>query len=380
MKTLGRSMKITLVSTALTSVVVVAGVIQDIQRNTPDFMLDNQISYEVRLDETFITNREIASSSSDEIVLPAAVYIPFNQENREKLDGQWEFLRVTNTNGQVLFDSERPEDQNMMIEVEVTMVGTSMVLIDEDYGLEYDISYLHESGSAMAVFRQMNDGYEVIEMRKIQDHQVHQQPRRFAVPSNNSAQRDDYSSKGVEINGYYDMTLLSAIDHEVTSDVMRGFDVDGELRVSEGEIEALSLTLHRGTKNEKSIDMRYVRIEDGGIFNANGSSGIILNNGNDSYRVRFSTGPLADVQAIFVTYEERNRVEDLERENMWRAGASEEEYYEDNGYFDEGQSRGDGYMSLEDMDYEYQMYEFDSVEAMNTHTENSGFSFSSTPN
>jgi hypothetical protein len=341
MQWLKSSTKLMMTMFLLGSVVVVGGTLRDYHFNSNEFMLDNEIKVSRRLDDQ--PSKRIVASAERE--LPAAQYLPFNDLNKAQVDGKWEIIKIHNTSKEVLFDTTRSEDKDVKLIVELQMIGTSLVRIDGDTGLEFDISLLHESGQTIALFRSIDGTYEIIEAKKYIVKQVASTPVSSSVQrlmeesgfEDNRAQlapQQMISQKqGVQIGQDFDLVLERALDPNSSKEVQRGDSVlSGSVSLLGGNIENLSATLFRGTDKEKSLEIGFAQVNDGGQFNfdENGEvvSGILTNNGRDGFRIRIATGSFAGAMLNFVTAEEFDKIKELEEKAAFDKLAQQEEYVE----------------------------------------------------
>lgn len=341
MQWLKSSTKLMMTMFLLGSVVVVGGTLRDYHFNSNEFMLDNEIKVSRRLDDQ--PSKRIVASAERE--LPAAQYLPFNDSNKAQVDGKWEIIKIHNTSKEVLFDTTRSEDKDVKLIVELQMIGTSLVRVDGDTGLEFDISLLHESGQTIALFRSIDGTYEIIEAKKHIVKQVASRPvssseQRLMEESgfeDNRAQlapQQMISQKqGVQIGQDFDLVLERALDPNSSKEVQRGDSIlSGSVSLLGGNIENLSVTLFRGTDKEKSLEIGFAQVNDGGQFNfdENGEvvSGILTNNGRDGFRIRIATGSFAGAMLNFVTVEELNKIKELEEKAAFDKLAQQEEYVE----------------------------------------------------
>ncbi len=341
MQWLKSSTKFMMTVLLLGSVVVVGGTLRDYHFNSNEFMLDNEIKVSRRLDDQ--PSKRIVASAERE--LPAAQYLPLNDANRLRVDGKWEIIKIHNTSKEVLFDISRDEDKDMKIIVELQMTGTSLVRIDGDKGLEFDISLLHESGKTIALFRSIDGTYEVIEARKVverknviasaktneqklMEESGFEDNRAQLAPTQMISQK-----QGVQIGQDFELVLERALDPNASKEVQRGSEaISGSASLLGGNIENLKVVLFRGTDKEKSLEIGFAQVNDGGQFNfeENGEtvSGILTNNGKDGFRVRIATGSFAGAMLNFVTEEEFDKIRELEEKAAFDKLAQQEEYIE----------------------------------------------------
>ncbi|TNF30628.1 MAG: hypothetical protein EP319_04540 [Deltaproteobacteria bacterium] len=342
MQWLKSSTKFMMTVLLLGSVVVVGGTLRDYHFNSNEFMLDNEIKVSRRLDDQPF-KRIVASAERE---LPAAQYLPLNDSNKLRVDGKWEIIKIHNTTKEVLFDITRVEDKQMKIIVELQMIGTSLVRIDGDKGLEFDISLLHESGKTIALFRSIDGTYEVIEARrfvekktvlaqsdksaekKLMEESGFEDNRAQLAPQQMISQK-----QGVQIDQDFELVLERALDPNASKEVLRGSDaLTGSASLSGGNIENLKVVLFRGTDKEKSLEIGFAQVNDGGQFNFEDGgevvSGILTNNGREGFRIRIATGSFAGAMLNFVTEAEFEKIRELEEKAAFDKLAQQEEYVE----------------------------------------------------
>lgn len=335
MKWIGNSTKFMLSMILLGSLVVIAGTVRDMHFNSNEFMLDNEIRVSRRFDGP--SKRIVASAERE---LPGVQYLPFNDFYRNKVNGDWEIIKIHNTSGEVLFDLSRNEEKDMKILVELQMIGTSLVRIDGDKGLEFDISILHESGNTIALFRTIDGTYEIVEAKRYVKPVLVEKKEDSLNASGFDDNRQSVGPEevvaqktGIEISKNFDLVLERALDPNASKDVLRGeAELTGEVSLIGGNIENLRAVLHRGTDKEKILDIGFAQINDGGQFNfdENGEvvSGILTNNGRDGFRIRIATGRFAGAMLNFVTRDELYKIRELEEKAAFDKLARQEEYQE----------------------------------------------------
>lgn len=259
--------------------------------------------------------RELASVDRS-AALPAIQYVALNQANRNLINSEWEIMRVVGEDGNEVFNAYLNEDDKA-IRVDFELLRTSVIQIDKEADQTYYISLLTE-GNTIALFKEFNGGYEILEARKVAR----------AIANDNSAQDDieNGSSAGSvqnlpatdpSINA--ELILEKALNPIKAADVLIGDAISGSATVRGGSIERLSVTLHRATPNETSLEIQFAEINDGGQFETQVGdemvSGILTNNGNEGFRIRFATGPLQGAMLNFVTEETYEEMM-LQRENQ----------------------------------------------------------------
>ncbi len=303
---------------SLGSMVVLAGTINDMRTNSDSFMQDDEITVVKRFDDSLIRN--VASAERE---LPAAQYLPVNKENESKLNGKWEIKVIQNDDEAEVYSAANSE---MKIIVDFEMVGTSLIRIDNDNEMVFDISFLHESGSTVALFRSFGKGFEIIEAKKVNEKEV------VATASEVIEEKIEKKS-GIVVNETFDLVLERALHPTKDSNILKGDLITGAVTLRQGSLENFSATIGIGRKYETDIDISFADINDGGQFEADIDgemiTGLITNNGEGAFRVRFVTGKLAGAMLNFVTEEELEKIAEQSLIDEEVLLEKEEEYTEE---------------------------------------------------
>ncbi|MBT5094507.1 MAG: hypothetical protein HOM21_09710, partial [Halobacteriovoraceae bacterium] len=129
------------------------------------------------------------------------------------------------------------------------------------------------------------------------------------------------STRGLEVPHNVDLVLERALNPSVSKTVMKGTMVEGNATISPTEIIELSATISMGSSKEQDISLASAKINDGGQFegeyDGNMVTGIVTNNGQGGYRIRFATGPLQGTMLNFVTDEEFDKIQTREEEDAY---------------------------------------------------------------
>ena len=326
------STKFLLILGAMISVAV-AGTFSDLRFNSNDFMFNNEIITEAYSEDS--SNRIVASAESE---LASAQYIAFNVKNKLSIDGDWRITKIYNTDESIVYDQNRNKDKGLVIEVTLEMIATSLVRIDGDRGLDFDISLLHESGTRIALFRSMSKGYEIIEAKRYKRapkiRKVDVASRSSALVKKKVAPKKIVKSKGgVNLNRDVDLVLERALDPKQNKDVLMGEKISGSVSLLGGNIESLEITIHKGSNKELSLSVPFIQINTGGQFSFEADdqviSGIITNNGKDGYRIRFATGVFAGAMLNFVTQEEYDNLLEIQEKIEYDKMVKQEEIDEE---------------------------------------------------
>ncbi len=304
-------MKTYLFSAAITTAVI-AGTYADLKLKSNSFM------YEEKLDVVSFqpeeTNRNVASRAHD-FNSPAVTYLGVTKKNKEKINGRWEVTRVIDNKGNPIYDSfKNEEDKKSIIIVNMELVATSTVVLDKDLNQTFKISLLTKRNT-IALFKIINGGYEILEAKKIIP-----KPK-FNKLANNKpvltqpTQKDEVkpAKKGIRMNDM-DLFLESALNPLQSRNILNITQVNGNLSVFDGSIQDFNASLNTGSAKEVNLDFSFAEIKDGGQFEAeiggDKATGIITNNGEHSYKVRFATGPLQGAILTFVSQEKYDQAQE----------------------------------------------------------------------
>lgn len=254
------------------------------------------------------TNRYVASRVHD-FNSPAVKYLGVTAENKKKINGRWEVTRVIDSKGEAIYDSfKNKEDKKSIIIVDMELIATSTVSLDKDVNQVFKISILTEKNT-IALFKTINGGYEILEAKKMMPKA---KSRAFKLSNNSKslgptvAEKKETKKKGIRISDM-DLYLESALNPLQSRNILNVKQVTGNLSVFDGSIQDFSASLNTGSAKEVNLDFSFAEIKDGGQFEAEVSgemaTGIITNNGESSYKIRFATGPLQGAILTFVTQE-----------------------------------------------------------------------------
>ncbi len=272
------------------SSIVLAGTIKDLR------------SHSVKTAEIEAVEQEVApverSVASEAVAKAAQVYLPVNAENIAKIDGEWEITRIVGADEKVTFDKfANPEDAKKTIKVPFKLVGTSLVRVNKDAQLEYNVSLLSDFGT-IALFKKIGNGFEIMEAKRI------------AQPVNNN----------LVVSDEVELVLERALNQAKSNKVLTGNDVSGSVALSAKEIKGLEVELTNENGESQSISIDHADLKDGGSFKAevNGEevSGVVFNNGKDGYRISFVTGPIAGAMLNFTTQEQADKIQETERDQQ----------------------------------------------------------------
>lgn len=287
--------------------VVLAGTYADLQLRSTSFMFEEKIdivSFKPEEADRFVASRVHSFNQ------PAVKYIGVNEKNKKKINGRWEVTRVLDTKGDPIYDSySNTEDKKSIIIVDMELISTSTVALDKDPNQVFKISILTNKNT-IAMFKVINGGYEILEAKKIipkpkfKGLAKAKRPELVSPKVSKAVKKEN--KKGIRIKDV-DLLLESALNPLQSRNVLNIKQVSGNLSIFDGSIQDFSASLNIGSAKEVNLDFSFAEIKDGGQFEAEISgelaTGILTNNGENSFKVRFATGPLQGAILTFVTQE-----------------------------------------------------------------------------
>lgn len=293
--------------------VVLAGTYADLKLKSNAFMFEDKIdivSFRPEEADRFVASRV------HEFNQPAVTYLGVNAKNKKKINGRWEVTRVLDTKGDPIYDSyNNAEDRKSIIVVNMELISTSTVALDKDPNQVFKISLLTDKNT-IALFKVINGGYEILEAKKIIPRPKFKSLARNKKPELVAPKRvaeKKSEKKGVRIKDV-DLLLESALNPLQSRNILNVTQVNGSLSIFDGSIQDFSASLNTGSNNEVNLDFSFAEIRDGGQFEADISgelaTGIITNNGENSFKVRFATGPFQGAILTFVTQEKYDQTQE----------------------------------------------------------------------
>lgn len=292
------SKKAIIVALSLGSVVL-AGTIKDINSRTVNRAHQDQI-------EMAPIERNLASEAQAGIQRIAMMKVEMHEAF--KIDGEWEVTRIVGADEVVTYDKlNNPEDAHKKIIVPMKLIRTSHVMVNKDMGLVYKISLLSDFGT-IAIYKPINGGYEILEAKKVKKVQ----------------------EQSVAASEEIELVLERALNQSKSTKILTGSEVSGEVTLTEGSIEGLTVSLTNTNGEVQSIEIASAQLMDGGSFKADVGdeevAGVVFNNGKDGYRLSFVTGPLAGAMLNFVTKEALSEMQNKTNEaNDDYIGTNEQE-------------------------------------------------------
>ncbi len=279
------SKKAIIVALSLGSVVL-AGTIKDINSRTVN-------KAHAELVEMAPVERSLASEAQATTHRLAVMKVEMNEAF--KIDGEWEVTRIVGSDEVVTYDKlNNPEDANKKIIVPMKLVRTSEVMVNNDNGLVYKISLLSDFGT-IAIYKTINGGVEILEAKKIKK-----------------------ETTEVAVSEEVELVLERALNQSKSSKILTGSEVAGEMTLTKGSIEGLSVSLTNTNGEVQNIEISSAQLMDGGSFKADVGeeevAGVVFNNGKDGYRLSFVTGPLAGAMLNFVTKEALSEMQNKSNE------------------------------------------------------------------
>lgn len=260
--------------------IVLAGTLRDIHSRS--------INKDRTLSQLAPVERGVASNEEAE---QKVALMKVEMSRAGEINGNWEITRIISSSGDVTFDKiKNAEDAKKTVKIPMRLIRTSTVILNNDRELVYKISLLSNFGT-IAIFKNMGDGYEILEARKIKP----------------------VKAKIEVAAGEVELVLERALNQAKSGKVLSGSAVEGGMILTKKSIEELSVMITNANGEIQQIQIASAQLMDGGSFKADVSgdevSGVIFNNGKDGYRLSFVTGPLAGAMLNFVTREELSKIE-----------------------------------------------------------------------
>ncbi len=283
---------------------------------------NKEIQFEARLDD-YYQDRVLASEERKSIRLQ---YLPLNDENEALINSEWRVTRILNENEETEYDIKwfDTEEKKEVIDVNLELVGTSLVRIDKDDELIYEIS-LFVNEKKMALFQEVApEKYKIIELVKLKKEQGYIEASTKKVIASSGPKKE---IRGVRLKET-DLVLSRGIgpvdmkDPKKSNRIFNGeAHVEGEAILKLDNISSLRARLiddEAGLRFE--IDIDFAQINNGGQFSAYDSvndetiSGVISNSGEEGYKIRIASGKMQGSVLDYVTYEEFQRLRDQQRD------------------------------------------------------------------
>lgn len=320
-----------LLSVLFTSTVVITGgIYKTSEIADTSFMNDDEIKFTRRFDDS----RYVASAESELKKPKVAVrYLPVNQENKMAIAGKWIVTRIEGHDEVEVYNSQT---ENREIIVDMELVATSQVRVDNNDDYKFDVSFLHESKKTIALFRSYEDGYEILEARRLYNEEKEQVAELSESLSENELEKREATVRESDAT-LGELILERALVPSVDPNII----VFKEMSANTAEISTTSITSWNVTvaKNGKSETFEGF---SGAEIGAGGSImvpvgnlapevsekiigqsdepvdmvpvGLVTNNGKDGLRVRLTVEPYVGVMLSFVTPEEFRRIKEEEYE------------------------------------------------------------------
>ncbi|EPZ50444.1 hypothetical protein M902_1564 [Bacteriovorax sp. BAL6_X] len=286
------------------SFLVFGGIYQGISVTDNSFMQQKDISFEKRVDES--VDRIVASSDRDKV---SVQYLPV-AEYSQIIDGQWEIVRVENHEGNEIFNEKNVNSKRL---VDMKLIGTGLVQLNDSEEYTFDVSFLHENNKNISIFRAYEDGFELIEARKVIEEKIEE-----TLEVNIDKELEEVAV--IDENERRELVIERVVLPQLNNKLIRGEDkIEGSVTVGPNGIQGLYFNVFDKDINEVLGD---IKLKDGSSFEVELqgqlSHGVFARNGENGYRLRFTTGPYAGGLINYVTYDELERV-NAEFENMERA-------------------------------------------------------------
>ena len=376
--------KLTLAAILSGSFMVFGGIYQSMKVSDSSYMDNSEVKFVKRFDEQ--QERILASAERE---LKAIQYLPVNEKNEGKVNGKWQIIRIEDEKGEEIYNKNKEEKK---IIVDFSLVSTSQIMINNNDKYLFDLSFLHESAKTIAIFRSFGKGYEIIEARRYKEEKYIQNVTNIDTEEAFDKLEDKAEVRESEATSE-PLTLERAMIPALGSKLLIGEEfVSGDVTVAEGSIQGLSFEVRNEKEEVKSYVLGDIELEAGGSFlteiDGEEARGIVTNNGKDSYRIRFATGPLKGSLLNFVTQDELERIQE-ERDEVERL--KEEKSYESeivSEGLDQAQVESQESRKMIDASYKSEIEEEESYEEsedseeaiedeeeMNNEVERQGYSF-----
>jgi len=325
------SFKLLATSFGVGSVLMIKGIVGDVNLYSQKFMDDKEIQ------PTFTQKKVVSVEALNDIKRennsPKIQYFGMSKENMAKLGGSWEITVITESvhgKDEIIYNKfQNSSDRKKVIKVDFEQIGTSLVKLDNDPESVYRISYLTEHNT-IALFKEIDGGFEIIEGKKLLETKKVLRPLRRVIAetgSNSDSSRNDVTLEDQENGDFYLMDAIDPVRSSTRPTAMKD-EVSGSVTISEQSISSLSVVLHKGKSIETSISISEININDGGQITADYEgetiSGIISSNGKGAKTIRFATGPLQGATLNFVSQEKWDLVEEQQEAARLAREESEE--------------------------------------------------------
>ncbi|MBI2521380.1 MAG: hypothetical protein HYV97_13240 [Bdellovibrio sp.] len=294
----------------LCSAYVAWGMVNDLSFHSRQFMMAHKPQVlSKRIDDS---TRQVASGFKKE---PAIRYMPLNPENYSKITGTWQVYNFINT---------RDEDEAMNVKVKLELIGNGQIKLDNDEQQIFWISFYSEQ-ETIAIFKKLKNGFEILEARKINEEKSRVAVAVGKYKENKTSKTSVQEEKKGLILSDVELVLEKALLPSVTNVILEGDAISGKATIRDGVLQYVDVRVSANGQSY-SIEIPFAEINDGGQFTADlegqSVSGILTNNGQSAFRVRFATGPMAGAILNFITQSEFEKQQDL-REDMSQTPAVE---------------------------------------------------------
>lgn len=289
------------------SFLVFGGIYQGMSVTSNSFMEKKEISFEKRVDEN--SDRIVASSDRDSV---AVQYLPV-AEYSQVINGKWEVVRIEDHEGLEIYNEVKSNNKRI---VDMELIGTGLVRLNENDDYTFDVSFLHENKKNISIFRAFEDGFELIEARKIVEKVVVEQTSQEIVDE--ALVEEEVVATTQDRREF---VIERAILPIMNNKMFRGHDIDGSVTVGPNGVQGLFFTVYADGQEINEV-VGDLKLKDGNSFEVElqgqKSSGIFSRNGENGYRLRFATGPYKGALINYVTYDELEKI-NIEFEKMERA-------------------------------------------------------------
>jgi len=255
---------------------VTATVYRDLQMNTSFRPVDEN---EAKVSEV-ILERSLASKQLIDKNAAKVLNVPMSDDNMQLINGTWTLFRIVKANQLTAFDkTQNAEEAQTTINIELELVNNGLVMLDKNPNIIYKISVLNND--KMAIFKELNDGYEIIELRK----------KSAAIKSNIS------NGKIIFVEESLDYSLNTATNPQ--GKLVSKEELNGQVTIAGQKLSELDVNIEN-----KVLSVEMIEIKNGGAFTAmaNGEevSGLVMMSESD-LRISFTTGELKGYVLSFMT-------------------------------------------------------------------------------
>lgn len=211
--------------------------------------------------------------------------MPVTPMNKLMINGTWTLNRV-------LKNSNEVDMKNQPVKLNLKLINRSEVMVNGDTNKIFKISLFSkfETSFTLAIFKKGVDGtFDLLEISK-------------EIERNNGM---------TKIEDKKELVLERAVNPDKGNVLLTRNDVSGSLSLEGNLITEFAVEIKNPNGQTQSLKIERAELMDGGAFVADIGgeevSGLMINAG-DSYRITFSTGPLAKAMLNFVSNDQYNKL------------------------------------------------------------------------